>query len=181
MKKFISFILAAISIFSISILFTGCGTQTVDDITGEYILIKDGKEIKQDNKQYYLIVLQKDITHKNKPAIQLRFTEQRYNQDLNKYYYVNRDFYIDPQTLQSFESEKHHFSINDNKNILVNNVEYKKISSNIVKKDDTDYTAYNLIQELVKIPKYNNLHYNRQRIRDEFSGYMTELEKLVYY
>ena len=99
MKKFISFILAAISIFSISILFTGCGTQTVDDITGEYILIKDGKEIKQDNKQYYLIVLQKDITHKNKPAIQLRFTEQRYNQDLNKYYYVNRDFYIDPQTL----------------------------------------------------------------------------------
>ena len=43
MKKFISFILVAISIFSISILFTGCGTQTVDDITGEYILIKDGK------------------------------------------------------------------------------------------------------------------------------------------
>ena len=37
MKKFITFILVAISIVSISILFTGCGTQTVDDIKGEYI------------------------------------------------------------------------------------------------------------------------------------------------
>ena len=59
MKKFITFILAAISILSISILFTGCGTQTVDDITGEYILVRDGQEIKEDNKHYYLIVLEK--------------------------------------------------------------------------------------------------------------------------
>ena len=181
MKKFITFILAAISILSISILFTGCGTQTVDDITGEYILVRDGQEIKEDNKHYYLIVLGKDITKQNKPAIKVRFTEQRYNSDLDKYYYVNRDFYMDPKTLQSFDSEKNHFSINDKKNILVNNVEYKKISSNMVNKDDTNYTAHNLIQDLVKIPKFNELHYKRERIRDEFSGYKTELEKLVYY
>lgn len=123
MKKIITFLLAIISILSISVLFTGCGKQTVDDITGEYMLVRDGQEIKEDNKHYYLIVLEKDITKQNKPAVKVRFTEQRYNSDLDKYYYVNRDFYMDPKTLQSFDSEKNHFSINDKKNILVNNVE----------------------------------------------------------
>lgn len=179
MKKIMTFILLVMSILSISILFTGCGTQTADDLTGEYIIVKDGKEVKQDNKHYYLIILQKDITNQNKSAVQLRFAEQRYNPDLDKYYYVNRDFYMDPKTLQSFDLEKHHFSINDKKNILVNNVEYKKISSNTVKKDDTDYTAYHLIQDLIKNPKFNELH--NKRIRDEFSGYKTELENLIYY
>jgi len=37
MKKIMTFILAIISILSISVLFTGCGTQTADDLTGEYI------------------------------------------------------------------------------------------------------------------------------------------------
>ena len=56
MKKIITFILVAISIVSISVLFTGCGKQTADDLTGEYIIVKDGKEIKQDNKHYYLMI-----------------------------------------------------------------------------------------------------------------------------
>lgn len=34
MKKIITFILVAISIVSISVLFTGCGKQTADDLTG---------------------------------------------------------------------------------------------------------------------------------------------------
>ena len=92
MKKIITFILVAISIVSISVLFTGCGKQTADDLTGEYIIVKDGKEIKQDNKHYYLMILKKDVTNENKPAIEMRFTIQRYNPDLDKYYYVNRDF-----------------------------------------------------------------------------------------
>lgn len=174
-----TFILAVMSILSISILFAGCGTETVEDITGEYILVKDGKEIKQDNKHYYLIVLQKDITNQNKPAVQLRFAEQRYNPDLDKYYYVNRDFYMDTKTFLSFELENHHFSINDKKNILVNNVEYKKISSNAVKKDDTDYTAENLRKDLIKIPKFSAM--NDTHIPDPFSGYTTELRKYIYY
>ena len=102
MKKIITFIVAVISILSISILFTGCGKQTENDIAGEYVKIKDGQEIKQDNKHYYLIVLDKDITYQNKPATRMRFAIQRYNPDLDKYYYVNRDFYMDPKTLQSF-------------------------------------------------------------------------------
>lgn len=179
MKKIITFILAVMSILSISLIFTGCGTQTVDDITGEYILVKDGKEIIQDNKHYYLIVLEKDITNQNKPAAQLRFAEQRYNPDLGKYYYVNRDFYIDTKTFLSFELENHHFSINDKKNILVNNVEYKKISSTTVKKDDTDYTAENLRKDLIKIPKFSAM--NDTHIPDPFSGYTTELRKYIYY
>ena len=50
MKKIIAFILTAISILSISIFFTGCGTQTVNDITGEYIWIENGKEKEETQK-----------------------------------------------------------------------------------------------------------------------------------
>ena len=82
MKKIITFILAAISILSICILFTGCGTETVEDITGEYIWVEKGKEKEEHSKHYYLIILDKDITYQNKSAIQLRFSEQRYNPDL---------------------------------------------------------------------------------------------------
>ena len=84
MKKIITVILSVMSILFISIVFTGCGTQTADDLTGEYIIVKDGKEVQQDNKHYYLMTLQKDITYENKPAVKMRFTIQRYNPDLDK-------------------------------------------------------------------------------------------------
>ena len=152
MKKIMTFIVAVMSILSISILFTGCGTQTVEDITGEYIWIENGKEKEEPNKHYYLLVLEKDTTYENKPAFQLRFSEQRYNPDLDKNYYVNSDFYVDPKTLKSFESENNKFNINDKKNIVLNSEEYKK---------------------------FNELYH--KQIPDEFSGYITELDKLVYY
>ncbi len=179
MKKIITFILVAISIVSISVLFTGCGKQTADDLTGEYIIVKDGKEIKQDNKHYYLMILKKDVTNENKPAIEMRFTIQRYNPDLDKYYYVNRDFYMDPKTLKSFDSEKYTFTVNDDKNITLHGVIYKKVSSNTVKMDDTNYTADNLIKDLVKIPKFYEM--DDTHISDQFSGFTTELRKYVYY
>jgi lipoprotein len=179
MKKILTFILAALCIFSISILFTGCGTQTVDDLTGEYIIVKDGKEIKQDNKVYYLMILQKDVTNENKPAIKMRFTIQRYNPDLDKYYYVNRDFYMDPKTLQSFDSEKYSFAVNDDKNITLHGVKYKKVSSKTVTIDDTKYTADNLIKDLVKIPKFYEM--DDTHISDSFSGFTTKLRQYVYY
>ena len=202
MKKIITFILVAISIVSISVLFTGCGKQTADDLTGEYIIVKDGKEIKQDNKHYYLMILKKDVTNENKPAIEMRFTIQRYNPDLDKYYYVNRDFYMDPKTLKSFDSEKYTFTVNDDKNITLHGVIYKKVSSNTVKMDDTNYTADNLIKDLVKIPKFyemDDTNYTADNlikdlvkipkfyemddthISDQFSGFTTELRKYVYY
>ncbi|PQL11801.1 hypothetical protein VPHSUH08_09300 [Veillonella sp. S13054-11] len=179
MKKIITFILVAISILSISVLFTGCGEQTADDLTGEYIIVKDGKEIKQDNKHYYLMVLQKDVINENKSAVKMRFTIQRYNPDLDKYYYVNRDFYMDPKTLKSFDSEKYTFTVNDDKNITLHGVIYKKVSSNTIKMDDTNYTADNLIKDLVKIPKFYEM--DDTHISDQFSGFTTELRKYVYY
>jgi hypothetical protein len=179
MKKIITLILTVMSILFISIAFTGCGTQTAEDITGEYIKVEDGKEIKQDNKHYYLMILDKDLTHQNKPATRMRFTIQRYNPDLDKYYYVNRDFYMDPKTLQSFELETHTITVKDDNHIILNKVEYKKVSSNTLKKEDTNYTADNLIQELTEIPKFNEMH--QKTIRDSFSGYKTELQKLIYY
>ena len=179
MKKIITFIVAVMSIFSICILFAGCGTQTAEDLTGEYIIIKDGKEIKQDNKQYYLMVLQKDVTNENKPAVKMRFTIQRYNPDLDKYYYVNRDFYMDSKTLQSFDSEKYSFTVNDDKNITLHGVKYKKVSSKTVAIDKTNYTADNLIKDLVKIPKFYEM--DDTHISDPFSGFTTELRKYIYY
>ena len=179
MKKIITFILVAISILSISVLFTGCGEQTADDLTGEYIIVKDGKEIKQDNKHYYLMVLQKDVINENKSAVKMRFTIQRYNPDLDKYYYVNRDCYMDPKTLKSFDSEKYTFTVNDDKNITLHGVIYKKVSSNTIKMDDTNYTADNLIKDLVKIPKFYEM--DDTHISDQFSGFTTELRKYVYY
>lgn len=179
MKKMITFILAAISILSISILFTGCGTQTVEDITGEYIWIENGKEKQEANKHYYLLILEKETTYKNKSAVKLRLAEQRYNPDIDKYYYVNRDFYVDPKTLQAIESQSEKFSINENKNIVINKVQYKKISSNNVKPDDTNYTAESLRKDLIKIPKFSAM--NDTHIPDPFSGYTTELRKYIYY
>ena len=58
-------------------------------------------------------------------------------------------------------------------------MEYKKVSSNTLKKEDTNYTADNLIQEVTEIPKFNEMH--QKTIRDSFSGYKTELQKLIYY
>ena len=179
MKKFITFILAAISIVSISILFTGCGTQTAEDIAGEYVKIKDGKEIKQDNKHYYLIVLQKETTYQNKPAIEMRYTIQRYNPDLDKYYYVNNDFYIDAKTLESFDLETHTLKVKDSNNIILNSVQYKKVSSKTVTIDDTKYTSKKLIEELVKIPKFYEM--DDTHISDPFSGFTTELRQYVNY
>lgn len=179
MKKIMSFILAAVSIFSISILFTGCGTQTAEDITGEYIKIKDGQEIKQDNKHYYLMILQKETTYQNKPAIEMRFTIQRYNPDLDKYYYVNNDFYIDAKTLQSFDLETHTLTAKDKNNIILNSVQYKKVSSTTVTIDDTNYTSKKLIEELVKIPKFYEM--DNTHISDPFSGFTTELRQYINY
>lgn len=179
MKKFITFILAAISIVSISILFTGCGTQTAEDIAGEYVKIKDEQEIKQDNKHYYLIVLQKETTYQNKPAIEMRYTIQRYNPDLDKYYYVNNDFYIDAKTLESFDLETHTLKVKDSNNIILNSVQYKKVSSKTVTIDDTKYTSKKLIEELVKIPKFYEM--DDTHISDPFSGFTTELRQYVNY
>ena len=179
MKKFITFILAAISIVSISILFTGCGTQTAEDIAGEYVKIKDGQEIKQDNKHYYLIVLQKETTYQNKPAIEMRYTIQRYNPDLDKYYYVNNDFYIDAKTLESFDLETHTLKVKDSNNIILNSVQYKKVSSKTVTIDDTKYTSKKLIEELVKIPKFYEM--DDTHLSDPFSGFTTELRQYVNY
>lgn len=89
MKKIITSILFAISIFSISILFAGCGLLSADDITGEYIPIKNGKEIEVPNKHYYLMILENDSNFHNQPAIKMRFSIQRYSEPLGKYYYDN--------------------------------------------------------------------------------------------
>lgn len=179
MKKIMTFILAVMSILSISILFTGCGTQTVEDITGEYRWIENGKEKEENNKHYYLLVLEKDTTYENKPAYELRFTEQRYNPDLDKYYYVNNDFYIEAKTLQSFDLESHTFKLKDNNNIILDGVQYKKISSKKVTIDDTNFTDDKLIQELVKIPKFYEM--DDTHISDPYSGFTTELRKYIYY
>ena len=179
MKKIITVILSVMSILFISIVFTGCGTQTAEDITGEYIKIKDGQEIKQDNKHYYLMILQKETTYQNKPAIEMRFTIQRYNPDLDKYYYVNNDFYIDAKTLQSFDLETHTLTAKDKNNIILNSVQYKKVSSNTVTIDDTNYTSKKLIEELVKIPKFYEM--DNTHISDPFSGFTTELRQYINY
>lgn len=179
MKKIITFILAIISILSISVLFTGCGTQTADDITGEYIKIKDGKEVKQDNKHYYLMILEKETIYQNKPATEMRFTIQRYNPDLGKYYYVNRDFYIDSKTLQTFDSETSTLIVKDNNQIILNGAQYKKVSSTTPKIEDTNYTAHKLIEELVKIPKFYEM--DDTHISDPFSGFTTELRQYINY
>lgn len=179
MKKIITVILSVMSILFISIVFTGCGTQTADDLTGEYIIVKDGKEVQQDNKHYYLMTLQKDITYENKPAVKMRFTIQRYNPDLDKYYYVNRDFYMDPKVLKSFDSEKYTFIVDDNKGITLHGVKYKKVSSKTVTIEDTKYTADNLIKDLVKIPKFYEM--DDTHISDPYSGFTTELRQYVYY
>ena len=179
MKKIMTFILAVMSILSISVLFTGCGKQTVEDITGEYVKIKDGQEVKQDNKQYYLLVLQKDTTYQNKPAIKVRFTIQRYNPDLNKKYYVNRDFYIDPQTLQAFDTETNTITVKEDNQIILNSAQYKKVSSKTVTIDDTNYTAKKLIEELVKIPKFYEM--DDTHISDPVRGFTTELRQYINY
>jgi len=179
MKKIMAFILAAISIFSISILFTGCGTQTVDDLTGEYIEIEDGKELKKENKHYYLIILEKETTYQNKPATEMRFTIQRYNPDLDKYYYVNRDFYVDSKTLQVFDTETSTLIVKENNQIILNDVQYKKVSSKTVTIDDTHYTSKKLIEELVKIPKFYEM--DDTHISDPVRGFTTELRQYINY
>ena len=86
---------------------------------------------------------------------------------------------MDPKTLKSFDSEKYTFTVNDDKNITLHGVIYKKVSSNTVKMDDTNYTADNLIKDLVKIPKFYEM--DDTHISDQFSGFTTELRKYVYY
>ena len=89
--------------------------------------LKTEKKKKSQIKHYYLLVLEKDTTYENKPAFQLRFSEQRYNPDLGKYYYVNNDFYVDAKTLQSFDLESHTFKLKDSNNIILDSVQYKNI------------------------------------------------------
>lgn len=179
MKKIITFILAVISILFISIVFTGCGTQTVEDITGEYIEIENGQELKKENKHYYLMILEKETTYQNKAATELRFTIQRYNPDLQKYYYVNRDFYVDSKTLQAFETQTSTLVIKENNQIILNDIKYKKISSTTPTIEDTNYTSKKLIEELVKIPKFYEM--DDTHISDPVRGFTTELRQYINY
>jgi len=179
MKKIITVILSVMSILFISIVFTGCGKQTAEDITGEYIKIKDGKEVQQDNKHYYLMVLEKETIYQNKPATEMRFTIQRYNPDLDKYYYVNRDFYIDSKTLQTFDTEASTLIVKEDNQITLNGSQYKKISSNTATIEDTKYTDDKLIKELVKIPKFYEM--NDTHISDPVRGFTTELKQYINY
>lgn len=179
MKKIITLILAVMSILSISVLFTGCGKQTANDITGEYIEIDNGKELKKENKHYYLIILEKETIYQNKPSTEMRFTIQRYNPDLGKYYYVNRDFYIDSKTLQTFDTQTSTLIVKDNNQIILNDVQYKKVSSTTPKIEDTNYTAQKLIEELVKIPKFYKM--DDTHISDPVRGFTTELRQYINY
>lgn len=179
MKKIMTFILAVMSILSISILFAGCGTQTAEDITGEYIKVKDGQEIKQDNKHYYLMILDKETLYQGKPAIEMRYTIKRYNPDLDKYYYVNRDFYIDSKTLLTFDTETSTLIVKENNQIILNGVQYKKVSSTTPTIEETNYTAKKLIEELVKIPKFYEM--DDTHISDPVRGFTTELRQYINY
>ena len=83
MNKITKLIVIIMSIIATSIVFSGCGNITAEDLTGEYILVDHGKETKEDGKKYYLMIKEKDTFFENKPAIEIRFTKQRYNQQLD--------------------------------------------------------------------------------------------------
>ena len=148
MNKITKLIVIIMSIIATSMIFSGCGNITAEDLTGEYILVDHGKETKEDGKKYYLMIKEKDTFFENKPAIEIRFTKQRYNQQLDKYYYTNSDFYVDAKTLKEFDRQFRQFTLNEDKTIVIDNLQYKKISNNNVNLADTNYTDNDIYKEL---------------------------------
>ena len=148
MNKVTKLILIIMSIIATSIIFSGCGSITAEDLTGEYILVDHGKETKEDGKKYYLMIKEKDTFFDNKPAIEIRFTKQRYNKELDRYYYTNSDFYVDAKTLKEFDKQFRQFTLNEDKTIVIDDLQYKKISNNNVNVSDTNYTDNDIYKEL---------------------------------
>lgn len=148
MNKVTKLILIIMSIIATSIIFSGCGSITAEDLTGEYILVDHGKETKEDGKKYYLMIKEKDTFFDNKPAIEIRFTKQRYNKELDRYYYTNSDFYVDAKTLKEFDKQFRQFTLNEDKTIVIDDLQYKKISNNNVNLSDTNYTDNDIYKEL---------------------------------
>lgn len=148
MNKVTKLILIIMSIIATSIIFSGCGSITAEDLTGEYILVDHGKETKEDGKKYYLMIKEKDTFFDNKPAIEIRFTKQRYNKELDRYYYTNSDFYVDAKTLKEFDKQFRQFTLNEDKTIIIDDLQYKKISNNNVNLSDTNYTDNDIYKEL---------------------------------
>lgn len=148
MNKVTKLILIIMSIIATSIIFSGCGSITAEDLTGEYILVDHGKETKEDGKKYYLMIKEKGTFFDNKPAIEIRFTKQRYNKELDRYYYTNSDFYVDAKTLKEFDKQFRQFTLNEDKTIVIDDLQYKKISNNNVNLSDTNYTDNDIYKEL---------------------------------
>lgn len=148
MNKVTKLILIIMSIIATSIIFSGCGSITAEDLTGEYILVDHGKETQEDGKKYYLMIKEKDTFFDNKPAIEIRFTKQRYNKELDRYYYTNSDFYVDAKTLKEFDKQFRQFTLNEDKTIVIDDLQYKKISNNNVNLSDTNYTDNDIYKEL---------------------------------
>lgn len=156
MNKVTKLIVIIMSIIATSMIFSGCGNITAEDLTGEYVLVDHGKETKEDGKKYYLMIKEKDTFFENKPAIEIRFTKQRYNQELDKYYYMNSDFYVDAKTLKEFDRQFRQFTLNEDKTIVIDDIQYKKISNDNVNLNDTNYTDNYIYRDLNNLPKYRN-------------------------
>jgi hypothetical protein len=156
MNKVTKLIVIIMSIIATSMIFSGCGNITAEDLTGEYVLVDHGKETKEDGKKYYLMIKEKDTFFENKPAIEIRFTKQRYNQELDKYYYMNSDFYVDAKTLKEFDRQSRQFTLNEDKTIVIDDIQYKKISNDNVNLNDTNYTDNYIYRDLNNLPKYRN-------------------------
>lgn len=156
MNKVTKLIVIIMSIIATSMIFSGCGNITAEDLTGEYVLVDHGKETKEDGKKYYLMIKEKDTFFENKPAIEIRFTKQRYNQELDKYYYMNSDFYVDAKTLKEFDRQSRQFTLNEDKTIIIDDIQYKKISNDNVNLNDTNYTDNYIYRDLNNLPKYRN-------------------------
>ena len=156
MNKVTKLIVIIMSIIATSMIFSGCGNITAEDLTGEYVLVDHGKETKEDGKKYYLMIKEKDTFFENKPAIEIRFTKQRYNQELDKYYYMNSDFYVDAKTLKEFDRQFRQFTLNEDKTIIIDDIQYKKISNDNVNLNDTNYTDNYIYRDLNNLPKYRN-------------------------
>ena len=94
------------------------------------------------------MIKEKDTFFDNKPAIEIRFTKQRYNKELDRYYYTNSDFYVDAKTLKEFDKQFRQFTLNEDKTIVIDDLQYKKISNNNVNLSDTNYTDNDIYKEL---------------------------------
>ena len=148
MKRVTKLVFIIMSLIATAIVFAGCGSITAEDLTGEYILVDHGKETKEDGKKYYLMIKEKDTFFENKPAIEIRFTKQRYNKNLYRYYYTNSDFYVDAKTLKEFDRQFRQFTLNEDKTIVIDDIQYKKISNDNVNLSDTNYTDNDIYKKL---------------------------------